>query len=292
MRRPSKSRANVTGRFLKNSSILWALTIWPDRDPFGCACAGRHLATPKGMKQLGLFALMTCLTACSGSGYSSFTLTKSSAVTSPADSAPPSAANDFICASLGGKDGVFCPSPDVGLKGKIYVLPSGYSGPNNSISDVITNGVPLSLQIQMTDFDVPTRSFTEGFPLSDGSLLKGPDGQPVTAWFAFDLRGYLTLRAPYAPGLYEFAFYVDDGAILTVDGQQIVNFDGYHPSQWSCSPTPLALDVDQKHAMSLQYFQGPPTELALRMLIRPYDANRPCDETGGFVPLPGNFLSN
>lgn len=245
------------------------------------------------MTRYGLLGLMTLLTACSEPSTSDFKLTKA-ATTEPTGAAPPGppAITDFICASLGGEGGVYCPSPDVGLKGRIYVLENGYTGPEIHITDILTNGFALPLQIQMTNFDVPARSFTEGFPLSDGSLLKGPSGAPVTAWFAFDLRGYLTLRAPYAPGLYQFAFFADDGAILSIDGAEVLNFDGYHYPQWACSQAPVALRLDEKHAMGLRYFQGPPTELALRMLIRPYDANRPCDDTGGFVPLPGNFISN
>ena len=125
----------------------------------------------------------------------------------------------------------------------------------------------------MTNFNVPMRNFTEGFPLSNGTLLKGPNGQAVTAWFAFNLDGYLTLQAPYASGQYQFAFYVDDGAILSLDGHEVLNFDGYHSPQWSCQSTPMTLNLGEKHPMNLKYFQGPPTQLALRVLIRPVQRN-------------------
>ena len=202
---------------------------------------------------------------------------------------------NVICATLAGAfgEGGGCASPTVGLKGNIYILENGYSGGSQiQISYILNNGIQLSKQLQMTNFNVPTRDFTEGFPLSDGTLLKGPNGQAVTAWFAFNLNGYLTLQAPYASGQYQFGFFVDDGAILSLDGQQVVNFDGYHSPQWGCGSTPVQLNLSEQHSLNLQYFQGPPTQLALRMMFRPYNPSGSCDDNGGWLPVPSNFLTN
>ncbi len=208
---------------------------------------------------------------------------------------PTNAPTNLLCASLANPDSdvvIGCANPGSGLKGDIYVLENGYAGPEIQISYIMNQGVRLSQQIQMTNFDVPTRSFTEGFPLSDGTLLSGPSGRPVTEWFAFDLEGYFTLRPPYAAGLYQFAFFIDDGAILKIDGQEVLNADGYHSPQWKCQTGGINLNVDEKRDLSLQYFQGPAHEIALRMMIRPYNPTGSCDANGGFIPVPNYFISN
>jgi hypothetical protein len=208
-------------------------------------------------------------------------------------STPPPASN-LLCASLGSgfDEGIGCRDADKGLKGSIYVLEQGYSGPEIQIGYILANGVRLPQDVQMTNFNVPARSFTEGFPLSNGTLLSGPSGQPILEWFAFDLTGYFTLRSPYASGQYQFAVFIDDGAVIRLDGQVILNADGYHSPQWLCQQNPVNLNVNDRHTFGLQYFQGPKTEIALRLMMRPYNPNLPCSDQGGFVPVPHEMISN
>jgi hexosaminidase len=106
------------------------------------------------------------------------------------------------------------------------------------------------------------------FTLFDGKFTSAQDidlGAQATAGIvtSFDLQqfgrqaeygvafdGYL--RVP-ADGFYKFAVESDDGAVLWIDEEEIVNNDGNHPSQVVTSYVPLRQGF---HKMRLKYFQG------------------------------------
>jgi len=73
-------------------------------------------------------------------------------------------------------------------------------------------------------------------------------GRQVNYGVTFD--GYL--RVP-ADGFYKFAVESDDGTVLWIDGEEVVNNDGNHPSQVVPGHVPLRQGF---HKMRLKYFQG------------------------------------
>ena len=73
-------------------------------------------------------------------------------------------------------------------------------------------------------------------------------GRQVNYGVTFD--GYL--RVP-ADGFYKFAVESDDGTVLRIDGEEVVNNDGNHPSQVVTGHVPLRQGF---HKMRLKYFQG------------------------------------
>ncbi len=73
-------------------------------------------------------------------------------------------------------------------------------------------------------------------------------GRQVNYGVTFD--GYL--RVP-ADGFYKFAVESDDGTVLWIDGEEVVNNDGNHPSQVVTGHVPLRQGF---HKMRLKYFQG------------------------------------
>ncbi len=73
-------------------------------------------------------------------------------------------------------------------------------------------------------------------------------GRQVNYGVTFD--GYL--RVP-ADGFYKFAVESDDGTVLRIDGEEVVNNDGNHPGQGVTGHVPLRQGF---HKMRLKYFQG------------------------------------
>jgi hexosaminidase len=73
-------------------------------------------------------------------------------------------------------------------------------------------------------------------------------GRQVNYGVTFD--GYL--RVP-ADGFYKFAVESDDGTVLRIDGEEVVNNDGNHASQVVTGYVPLRQGF---HKMRLKYFQG------------------------------------
>lgn len=104
-------------------------------------------------------------------------------------------------------------------------------------------------------FNITPRSFTAGFPgVSDR-----------TEWFAILYTGSLTVADA---GDYHFRVHADDGAILRIDGDVVVDNDGQHGPQ---SVRAIAHLEPGLHQLELRYFQGPRTTVALQVFVTPPD---------------------
>jgi hypothetical protein len=97
--------------------------------------------------------------------------------------------------------------------------------------------------------DVPTQSFSLGFP---GVTER-------TTWFAIDYLGAFTVARA---GRYGFRLLSDDGSKLYIDGKLVVDNDGVHATGSASGEADLAAGP---HRIEVQYFQGPPVEVALQL---------------------------
>jgi hypothetical protein len=101
--------------------------------------------------------------------------------------------------------------------------------------------------------DVSPRRFTHGFP----------GVSERTEWFALDFNG--KFRVSQA-GRYQFRLLSDDGSILWVDGDLVIDNDGQHPPTSKLN----SVDLDQgPHRLRVFYYQGPRTEVALQLFVTP-----------------------
>jgi hypothetical protein len=100
-------------------------------------------------------------------------------------------------------------------------------------------------------FNVTPRSFTAGFP----------GVSERTEWFAILYTGSLTVTDP---GDYRFRVNSDDGAILRINGDVVVDNDGQHGPQ---SVRAIARLEPGLHQLELRYFQGPRTTVALQVFV-------------------------
>lgn len=100
-------------------------------------------------------------------------------------------------------------------------------------------------------FNVTPRSFTAGFP----------GVSERTEWFAILYTGTVTTTEP---GEYRFRVVSDDGAILRIDGEVVVDNDGQHGP---ISAGALKSLDPGKHQFELRYFQGPRTTVALQVFV-------------------------
>jgi hypothetical protein len=97
------------------------------------------------------------------------------------------------------------------FKGAAYVIPNGTS----RMPD-FSSMRPFAV-MYLDQFSIAPRDFTGGFP----GITRRSD------WFAIRYNG--DFRVP-TDGTYKFRLVSDDGAILYVDGAQVVNNDGVHAS--------------------------------------------------------------
>ena len=179
-----------------------------------------------------------------------------------------------------------------GLRGNIYYFNGDEADiMSKKVDDYINFGYRTNYTLIMNTFDIPTRSFDQGFPLSGGGYIQRDDGQQLVEWFAIDVKGLINVKNAALAGSYQLAVYSDDGSILVVDGSEAINNDGAHSSSWKCATSPLSLAHNQPHTIRLKYFQGPRTQIALRLLWRPWaQSGQACNDSGGFSPIPAEVL--
>lgn len=151
-----------------------------------------------------------------------------------------------IAAPAGGQDDEIFGSGQIrgsSLEGIVYALPEGAQRLPSDYSDL-----PLEGRIYADQLDVPSRSWTSGFP-------------GVTErfeWFAIVYSGRFRVREE---GCYTFRLHSDDGSKLFIDGDLVVDNDGVHPPSSSRGERCLN---SGSHRIRLEYFQGPRTEIALQ----------------------------
>ncbi|MBC7661883.1 MAG: hypothetical protein H7249_19495 [Chitinophagaceae bacterium] len=128
---------------------------------------------------------------------------------------------------------------------EVYPLPAGTS--KLPVFDTIQ--AEKSTTVCMDQFDVPTRSFQDGFPGVPG----------LYEWFALHTAGRIVIPTD---GPYTFRLTSDDGSIFYIDGTKVVDNDLAHSTKAVEGNTNLTAG---DHAFVLDYFQGPADQIALQL---------------------------
>jgi hypothetical protein len=169
------------------------------------------------------------------------------------------------------------PHSPVAVFGTTVVIPSGLKGEIYHLSESVgTLAVLEKLKpvgtIYTSALNVPPQDFSLGFP-------------GVTSrfeWFAIDYSGKFWIEKP---GVYRFRLVADDGAMLYIDGQLIVDNDGIHSPEARRGSVRLAGGI---HTIRVPYFQGPRDTVALLLEVAgPEDKTARVFSTEEFKP-PGN----
>jgi outer membrane protein OmpA-like peptidoglycan-associated protein len=151
------------------------------------------------------------------------------------------------CAPAGGAAFGTATKTPVSIEGRIYFL----SEDARSLPDFASLKSEGSV---FTDrWEIGVREFTIGFPGVTDRF----------EWFALDYEG--SIYVPLA-GDYGFRLESDDGSKLYLDGTLVVDNDGVH----AMSETAGAVTLRQgDHRFRLSYFQGPATEIGLKLFVTP-----------------------
>jgi hypothetical protein len=150
--------------------------------------------------------------------------------------------------------------------------------------------VKSTSKIYLTKLDVPTRSFSLGFPKLDGSIIQTAEGADLVEYFSLRFRTELKLGDEDEEGEYEFAVLADDGVRMQVgegsNSQVYLEHPSNTPSKMICSDQKtVTLSRDTVVPVKLDYFQGPRYHIALTLIWR--KAGSPRDPLCGRV---GNSL--
>jgi hypothetical protein len=141
----------------------------------------------------------------------------------------------------------------------------GFGGSGGAFRGVVCAIPPLTRSIKSlgtcnalfelyTDrFNVSTRQFELGFPGAPG----------LTEWFAILYTGKFVVEQS---GTYKFRLASDDGSILQIDGETVIDHDGQHGPSVKRGEAELAAGT---HELRLRYFQGPRVWVALQLWVTP-----------------------
>lgn len=104
-------------------------------------------------------------------------------------------------------------------------------------------------KVCLAQLDIKNRNFSEGFPGVEN----------LFEWFSLDMN--FAVNVPKA-GQWEFKLVADDGAILYIDKNKVIDNDGIHGTQEKNGRSQLAAGI---HAFRVSYFQGPRYNIALEL---------------------------
>jgi hypothetical protein len=146
-------------------------------------------------------------------------------------------------------------NPDRPIVADVYQVAPGYNLRRTKLRDAVST-------ICMTQLDVTPRDFTQGFPGLDKMI----------EWFSLDVR--FTVNVPEA-GPFDLLLLSDDGAILYIDKEEVVNNDGLHEPLKATSQKHLTKGL---HDFRVRYYQGPGEALALVLAWK-----KPADKDFGYI---------
>lgn len=140
---------------------------------------------------------------------------------------------------------------DVSMEGKIFLLPKK---PENEHLVTLKDfdSLPSTGSVFTDKWDIPSRSFTEGFPGVTDRF----------EWFSLTYQGSVYIAAT---GSYFFRLSSDDGSQLFLDDALVIDNDGVHPMIDQYATVTLKQGV---HGFRLRYFQGPPVQIGLQLFVR------------------------
>lgn len=181
-----------------------------------------------------------------------------------------------------------------GLIGNLYYLTDshkylfGDSLYNATLDDYKKWGNQVNVSIIMSSFDVSPRSWIDGFYINDQALVQTEDGNTLFEWFSIDLSGEFQLPE----GDYQLATVSDDGIKVTLNELVIINNPSIHAPTWDCSTRIVHFNKDEKKSIKVGYFQGPRTQIALQLFMRPVTSGETSCKKDLFKIIPQEAFSH
>ncbi len=162
------------------------------------------------------------------------------------------------------------------LAGSYYALSAGPSSVASAQNHEITSGIPqatfASTILQGTIYNGYDPSHLQDFLGADGpKISSNPDTSLQNAYL--DISGNFNVSASQA-GIASFTLAADDGAVLSVDYQQVVNLEGNHLTLKKTGTTAQSLTVGSHH-IEIQYYNA--------------STHNNSNIGGAFLSLSGNF---
>ena len=210
------------------------------------------------------------------------------AVATPVPTTPP----PVVCDPLG-SSGTGAQANN-GIKASLYYFNAEERSPYgvSEVADFFESGHMVNADFFFNTINTPTRYFTHGFQLPDGSPIEDSDGNLLLENFAFSFKTSIKLTAGAGIKKKQFAILADDGANLLVQDPitgawtNNVNNDGLHSTRFACGTKPVAVGSEYQTPIEMQYYQGPRYYIAAVLVWRDWNGEPSdawCGSTGDSV---------
>jgi hypothetical protein len=199
------------------------------------------------------------------------------------------------CNSFGGGQSITGSGVDFtqGLRGRVKSAPAGLTMATagewfNLNRFDQPDAVSVPGQVFFNRLNVPTRLFSTGFPTLGGGLLQGPTGSPLVEFFRIDFDGQIQVGPEeFGENEYEFAAIADDGVIMKIDGQTVINDPLVTPPKLMCGTQRMFMAPEEPLSFELAYSQAPRYHIALVLLWRKVVPGLQPEPMCGFNGIPG-----
>lgn len=182
-------------------------------------------------------------------------------------------ANKIVCDPLNGGQTTQV-SYEKGIKAELFYRNSSQPRMYKS-TDYIQFIQKSEQNIFLSDMNVPTRIFTEGFSTQTGNTLKNDLGEKLIEYFGLKMSTNIVLSANDEAGDYEFALLSDDGTTMSlksgsadVPDELLINNDGDHPTKMGCSTRTVRMRRNVMLPTEVTFYQGPRYHIANVLIWR------------------------
>jgi hypothetical protein len=198
---------------------------------------------------------------------------------------PPSTSTPVVCDPLGGGSTA---TSQHGLKGTLMYVPAALQIPANlqTMDQIRASSITSNVAVFMSQLNVPTRSWTDGFSTDGANSLVDASGTKLLEYFSLHMDTVVKLTASDPSGDYQFATIADDGALVYKEDAAGVKTilagvqDTIHSTRADCGTVTTAFNSTTELPIKIDYYQGPRTEIAMVLLWRKVADRRHLDMTG------------
>lgn len=181
--------------------------------------------------------------------------------------------NKIICDPLNGGE-TSQTNYEKGIKATLHYLTTNQPRLYRS-TDYVQFAQKSEQNIFLSDMNVPTRLFNEGFSNKAGQTLANDQGQKLIEYFGLKMNTNIILSEKDETGLYEFALLSDDGTQMLlksgsadVPDEVLIDNDGDHPTRMGCSSHTVKMRRNVMLPVEVTFYQGPRYHIANVLIWR------------------------
>jgi hypothetical protein len=128
--------------------------------------------------------------------------------------------------------------------------------------------------------DTPARSYLQGVPHLEHEMLIDPrTNNELNEYYSISYNGYIHTDSLSYQGTYQIALLSDDGVVLSIDGNKVINNPTDHAPTFNCAQDVITFEAGKPVSLKLDYYQGPRSLVANSLMWRKIDPSNVVSKT-------------